>query len=496
MTRLSTSTLSSIASEVSIPEYDRGAVVPGILHIGVGHFHRAHQAMFLERLHRAGLGREWGVFGVSMRPDAPVASFAEQDHLYTLTEKHPDGRKVTSVIGAIVGFASATDGSTEVLDRLAAPSTRIVTLTITEGGYCVDPATGAFDGARSTAVSHDLADPGAAQSWLGLLLAGFARRAATEAGPITVLSCDNIQDNGRATATAVRSFAAQVAPELLGWIDANVTFPSSMVDRVVPGTSDADRRFLGDAYDLDDAWAVTSEPFAQWTIEDHFANGRPAFEEVGVDVVPDVAPYERMKLRLANGIHQGLCFFGRLLDHEYVHDAIADPDIRALLLRYIDEEAVPSLDAIPGVDFGAWGREVLVRFGNPQLRDPIERISAETSDRIPTFLLPVVVDRIRAGGSVTVSAAIVASWARYATGVDEHGDPIRVVDPRAAEIQAAAAADALRAGAFLDLDVFAGIRDSDAFAVAYREARRALDESGARATLRSLAAAPAKTGVS
>lgn len=488
MNHLDNQQLAHLPHDLHAPAYDRTALRPGIVHIGVGHFHRAHQAMYLDRLFEAGIDQDWAIWGVSMRPLAHDTAFAAQDHLYTLTEKHSDGSHVSRVIGSIIGFESAHDSTESVLNRIAEPATRIVSLTITEGGYGIDPATGTFTGAGDRRIAHDVAHPGGSQSWLGLLLNALRLRRDRSAGPLTLLSCDNIQDNGKVAERALKAFAAQVGHDMLDWIDENMTFPGSMVDRVVPATTDADRAYLAGRFDLEDGWAVTCEPFSQWTIEDNFANGRPSLDRVGVDLVPDVAPYERMKLRLANGVHQGLCFFGRLLNYRYVHEAVADPDVRSFLIRYIDEEAVPSLTPIDGVDFTAWGREVLTRFGNPQLQDPIARICAETSDRIPKFVLPVVTDRLRAEGSVEVCAAIVASWARYAQGKDEHGATIEVNDPRRESVIQAARADRETPGAFLQMkDIFGDLGDDPEFVKSFVSVRESLNSIGARATLHALA---------
>ncbi len=476
--------LADLSNELAVPHYDRDGLTPGIVHIGMGHFHRAHQAMYLDRLLQMGLAGDWAIWGVSMRSTGANDSFAAQDHLYTLTEKRSDGTRASRVIGSIVGFESAPDNLNSVLERIAAPSTRIVSLTITEGGYGIDPATRQFTGVDDPRVAYDLDHPGASRSWLGLLLNAFRLRRDRSAGPITVLSCDNIEDNGRVAEHAFTTFAELVDPEMSDWVARNVTFPGSMVDRVVPATTAADDEYLARRFGIRDDWAVTSEPFVLWTVEDNFANGRPPLELVGVDLVSEVAPYERMKLRLANGVHQGLCYFGRLLDYEYVHEAVSDPDINALLLRYIDEEAVPSLTPIDGVDFNQWGRQVLSRFGNPQLDDRISRICADSSDRIPKFVLPVVADRLRDGGTVDVCAAIVASWARYAQGVDERRRPIDVVDPRRERVMEFARMDLDDPGAFLTMrEVFDQLGDSDQFVAQFVATRTELNASGARKTL-------------
>ncbi|MFZ4896396.1 mannitol dehydrogenase family protein [Plantibacter sp. Mn2098] len=472
-----------------MPSYDRSALTAGIVQIGVGNFHRAHQAMYIDRLLNLGLGADWALWGVSVnaKPARMLNELRAQDHLYTLTEKAPDGSRSTRVIGSILGFDSAVERPEAVLARLADPSTRIIALTITEGGYGIDPATGRFSGAQDPLICEDLASAASTASWLGLIVNALRRRRETGAGPVTIMSCDNIEENGSVTREALTGFAARVAPDMLEWIDENTSFPSSMVDRVTPGTTPEDHAYLRNAYEIEDEWAVTCEPFTQWVVEDRFVNGRPDFAAAGVGVVDDVAPFERMKLRLANGTHQSLCFIGALLGFDYVHEAIADPDIRSLLLRYIDEEAVPTLDAIDGVDFTRWGRTVLERFGNPQLRDPISRICAETSDRIPKFLLPVVRDRLARGLPVETCAAVIASWARYATGIDESGAPIVVVDPRRERVMAAASRATRHPIDFLRLtEIFGSLADEPAFVAPFERALWMFHHYGARVSLRAL----------
>lgn len=469
--------------------YDRAALTAGIVHIGVGHFHRSHQAMYLHRLIALGSSNEWAIWGVTMgnKNSDVLEDFRAQDCLYSLTEKASDGARTSTVIGSIIGIESASSDHDSVVARMADPATRIISLTITEGGYGIDPATGQFGGAGDSRIEADLAAVESSQSWLGLIIHALRARSDADAGPITVMSCDNIPENGVVTRRALRGFAERVAPELLPWIDANVSFPSSMVDRVTPDTTDEDRDYLARAFGIEDTWAVICEPFSQWAVEDHFANGRPNFEAVGVEVVDDVHPYERMKLRLANGTHQALCFFGTLLGHSYVHEAIADSDLNSMLIRYIDDEAVPTLSPIAGVDISLWGHAVLGRFGNPQMEDPLTRICAETSDRIPKFLLPVIRDELRAEGSIEVCAAVVASWARYALGIDERGKPLDVSDTRRRAVMKAARADVERPGAFLQLnDVFGDLASEERFVVAYKNAVQMLRLSGARELVRSL----------
>ncbi|MGC0362991.1 mannitol 2-dehydrogenase [Rhodococcus sp. 27YEA15] len=490
--KLSNSTLHSLPSDVVVPTYDRSDLTPGIVHIGVGHFHRSHQAMYLDRLLHTEAGAGWAIWGVSIESKGEdiADALAGQDGLYSLTEKDPDGATRTTVIGSIVGFDRAADDGEPVISRLADPNTKIISLTITEGGYGIDPVTGAFSGAGDPLIEADLADPNSNRSWLGLVVKALIRRKESGAGAVTLMSCDNIQENGHVAREALIGFTKAVAPELLSWIDANMSFPSSMVDRVTPGTVDADRAFLSETYGVDDAWPVTCEPFTQWVLEDNFAAGRPALETVGVDVVADVEPYELMKLRLANGTHQALCYFGHLLGLEYVHEAIADPGINAMLLRYIDEEAVPTLRPIPGVDLHGWGRTVLQRFGNPQIKDRLSRICEDTSDRIPKFVLPGVRDQLAASRPVAVCAAVVAGWARYAEGTDENGDAIDVRDPRREQLMTAAGLNRENPTAFLDVtEIFGDLGATEAFAGPYRSALSTLHTAGTRALLDSLTTA-------
>jgi mannitol 2-dehydrogenase len=492
MKELSNATLTSLPAAVAPPRYDRTALRSGIVHIGVGHFHRAHQAMYLDELMRHGLATDWAICGAGVRPtDAAVCdALIAQDHLYTLTVKQADGTRHSRVIGSLNGYRYAPNDPHGLIAQIADPATRIVSLTITEGGYGIDPATGAFTG-DSAEIQADLREnvtPN--QTAFGIVLEAMRLRRSHGYGGLTIMSCDNIQHNGRVARTAFLGFAERKDPDLARWMREHITFPNSMVDRVTPGTVDADRAHIEQAHGYRDRWPVTCEPFHQWVLEDTFAAGRPPLENAGVDVVTDVEPYELMKLRLANGTHQALCYFGHLLGHRYVHEAIADPDIHALLLRYIDEEAVPTLLPIAGVDPRAYGRTVLKRFANPEIRDPLTRICAETSDRIPKFLLPVVTAQLEVGGPVRHSAAVVASWARYAEGVDEQGQPIDVVDPRRDSLMAAARKQSGNPTAFIqDRSVFGDLAQSTRFVRDYADALARIRTKGARTALRELSAA-------
>ena len=411
------------------PTYDRKRLNVGIVHFGVGGFHRAHQAMYLDRLMNAGEALDWAICGVGvMEADRQMQEALDaQACLYTLVEKHSDGVYEARIVGSIIEYLYAPDDPAAVIARLTDEATRIVSLTVTEGGYSIDDVTGEFN-PQSPGVAHDL-EPGAVPlTFFGLITEALARRRENGTDPFTIVSCDNLQGNGRLARKAFTSFACLRDPDLGNWVEQTVRFPNSMVDRITPATTDADREEIRIRFGIEDRWPVVCEPFVQWVLEDSFSNGRPPFEQVGVQVVDHVEPYELMKLRLLNASHQGLCYFGRLCGYELVHEAAADPLFRTFLRGYMDREATPTLEPVPGVDLDDYKDTLIERFSNPEVRDTIARLCAESSDRIPKWLLPVVRAQLSLGGEIVRSAAIVASWARYAEGIDEHGEPIEVVD--------------------------------------------------------------------
>ncbi|GMA25390.1 hypothetical protein GCM10025864_31490 [Luteimicrobium album] len=312
--------------DVPTPAYDRTAVSTGIVHFGVGGFHRAHQAMYLDRLMGEGKALDWGICGVGVLPsDARMAGvMAAQDGLYTLVLKHPDGTWEPRVIGSIVEYLYAPDDPEAVVEKLADPATRIVSLTVTEGGYNFNQVTGEFDASNPDVVA-DLAPGATPRTVFGLVVEGLARRRARGVAPFTVMSCDNIQGNGQMARRTFGAFARLRDPGLADWIDANVSFPSCMVDRITPVTTDDDRREIAERFGVEDAWPVVCEPFTQWVLEDRFPLGRPPYGDVGVQLVDDVEPYELMKLRLLNASHQALCYLGYLAGYRLAHDAAQDP---------------------------------------------------------------------------------------------------------------------------------------------------------------------------
>ncbi|GAB3134460.1 mannitol dehydrogenase family protein [Tsukamurella serpentis] len=476
-------------SGAALPDYQRAAVGCGIVHFGVGGFHRAHQAVYLDRL-LADEGAAWGICGVGLRPaDAAMRdALAPQDGLYTLTLKHPDGRVETSVIGSIVDYLFAPDDPETVIERLAAPEVRIVSLTITEGGYNFSATTGEFD-TENPDVRHDLTDGAAPRTVFGYVTQALRRRRDRGIGAFTVMSCDNIEGNGHVAARTFIAFARMADPELAQWITEEVRFPNSMVDRITPATPGTLRGEVAAATGIDDRWPVVAEPYTQWVLEDTFSAGRPRFEDVGVQVVDDVAPYELMKLRLLNAGHQALGHFARLLGYEYVHDAAADPDVRGLLRRYMQNEGRPTLHPVPGIDLDDYIDTLIERFSNPAIADTVSRLCQDASDRIPKWLVPVIVSRLDSGTSAPLAAAVVAAWTRSCEGTADDGAAIRIVDRDAERLAERARRSRETPLAFVAApDLFGDLADRPGFTGPYLEALTALRENGARATLRNLLA--------
>ena len=487
-TPLTSSTLEQFAAQVPVPGYDRAAVSVGIVHFGVGGFHRAHEAMYLDRLMNQDEALDWGICGVGVlagdkRMEEVLSS---QDGLYTLIAKHPDGTLEPRVIGSIVRYLFAPEDPEAVLDVLTDERTRIVSLTVTEGGYNFNPVTGEFD-ETNPGVAADLV-PGALPSTVfGFVVEALRRRRASGTAPFAVMSCDNIQGNGAVARSMFSAFADLKDTELGKWLRTEVAFPNSMVDRITPVTAEHDRALLAERYGINDQWPVVCEPFTQWVLEDHFPGGRPRWEDAGVQVVTDVEPYELMKLRLLNASHQAMCYSGYLTGYRYAHEVAADPVFVEFLLRYMRTEASPTLAEVPGVDLAAYQQTLLERFANPEVRDTVARLCAESSDRIPKWLVPVIRANLATGGDIACSATVVASWARYAEGVDEQGGDIVIVDRLRDELMDLARKQRSRPLTFLENpELFGDLAADERFAAAYLDALASFHEVGARRTLEKI----------
>ena len=486
MTALAAAGLDAVGNDIPVPSYDRTAVTPGIVHFGVGGFHRAHQAMYLDRLMTEGKALDWGIVGVGVLPnDRRMAEvMAAQDCLYTLVVKHPDGTLEPRVVGSIVGYLFAPDDPEAVLARMVDPATRIVSLTITEGGYHVNQVTGELDTAGLEADLEPGATPGSA---FGFIVEALRRRREAGVPPFTVMSCDNIPGNGHVARKMIAAFARLKDPSTADFLENEVRFPNCMVDRITPVTADADRAALAERFGIEDGWPVVCEPFTQWVLEDDFGGVRPPYEDVGVQIVEDVEPYEFMKLRLLNASHQALCYLGYLDGYRYAHEVCQDKLYVDFLLGYMDHEGTPTLPPVPGVDLDRYKHQLIERFANPEVRDTLARLCAESSDRIPKWLLPVVREQLAAGREIKRAVLVVASWARYAEGVDEQGQPIEVVDRLRDKLVDRAQHNREDPLVFIaDPDLFGDLASDERFVTPYKAALRSLHEIGARATVEAL----------
>jgi mannitol 2-dehydrogenase len=480
--RLSQDTLAHFP-DVPVPRYDRRQVRTGIVHIGIGGFHRSHEAMYVDRLLTAGQ-LNWGICGVGTQPaDRRMGEVLKaQDCLYTLLLKHPDGQLEPRVIGSLTDFLYAPDDPAAVIARLVDPSVKIVSLTITEGGYHVDPDSRIFQPVEPQLLL-DLQPGAVPHTAFGLISAALAERLRLDIEPFTVMSCDNLPGNGDIARLAIAGFASLRDREFGEWVRRRVAFPNSMVDRITPATTDDDRELITSRFGIEDAWPVVCEPFVQWVLQDRFPAGRPAWDSVSVQLVPDVQPYELMKLRLLNAGHQVICYLGYLAGYRYTDEVCSDPLFADFLMRYLESEASPTLPAVPGVDLAEYRRLLLSRFANPHVRDTLARLCAEGSDRIPNFVLPVIRDRIGTGDSFELSALVAAAWARYCEGVDEQGRPIALTDRSLEAVRAAASAQRADPRAFLGTPFFGELGQNQEFVAAFERHLNTLHSGGARAAI-------------
>jgi fructuronate reductase len=493
LTRLGLGTLDRLPADVARPGYDVRAARVGIVHLGIGAFHRAHQAVYVDDRLAAG-ERDWAICGASLRSPDTSDALGPQDGLYTVAIRSAEGERLR-VVGAVRRLLVAPSDPEALLQAMSDPAVRIVSLTVTEKGYCHDPATGTLREDHPDIVA-DLRTPLAPRSAPGFLVEALRRRRDARAKPFTVLCCDNLPANGRTVAAVVRRLAELREPALGRWIADEVAFPSTMVDRIVPATTDADRRAIAERLRLEDAWPVMTEPFSQWVIEDRFANGRPRLEEAGAELVADVAPYELMKLRLLNGSHSTLAYLGYLAGYETVSDTVANLAFARLIRRLMDEEITPTLTVPPGADLSRYKASLLERFANPALKHRTWQIAMDGSQKLPQRLLGTIRDRLRAGAPIERLGLGVAAWMRYVLGVDEAGRPIDVRDPMSARLldlaQAAGPeADRLAPALFGVREVFGEDLPQDPrFATAVTGALGRLLAHGARRTVEEAAGAP------
>jgi fructuronate reductase len=488
MTRLSANTLSSVPAGVRVPDYDRAQITPGIVHLGIGAFHRAHMAVYVDDLLKD--HPDWAIVGASLRRPDTKEALEPQDGLFTVAVRDASGTH-PRVIGSILKVLDANTEREDLLALMASPQIRIVSLTVTEKGYCHDPATGELD-QRHPDIVHDLANPQAPKSAPGMLVEALARRKAAGIAPFAVMSCDNLPSNGETVKRIVSKFAQLRDPALGDWV-ADVAFPGTMVDRIVPSTTDADRAMVGELIGAEDAWPIMTEPFTQWVIEDHFPDGRPPFERAGAQMVEDVEPFERMKLRMLNGSHSTMAYLGYLAGYEYISDVMGDEDFVRLIHGLMTEEVMPTLD-MPGVDLGAYRDQLLERFRNPALKHRTWQIAMDGSQKLPQRLLGTIRDRIAAGQPFERLGLGVAAWMRYVVAIDEKGENIDVRDPLAMRMMAIAAdagddAEALYEGLVGLSEVFGGdLAGNQTFGETVATHLDSLFEVGVKETVRNVVA--------
>jgi fructuronate reductase len=488
--RLNAGSLGSLPASLRRPGYDRAALGIGIVHLGLGAFHRAHQAVYTEDRLEAGEA-DWGICGLSLRSPAVRDALAPQDGLYTVLTRGPGGDQAR-IIGSVLEALTVPEQPELALSRLADPATRVISLTVTEKAYCRD-ASGALD-EQHPDIWHDLDGQGTPRSVPGLLAAALRRRAETGAGAVTLMTCDNLPDNGRTLERVLGRFVALRDPSLAGWMAENVSFPATMVDRIVPATTDADRAAIA-ALGYEDAWPIVAEPFSQWVIEDRFVNGRPRWEEAGALMVQDVHAYELMKLRCLNGAHSSLAYLGSLAGIETVSEAMAEPLLADFLKVLWVRDVIPTLPPVPGIDLPGYTAELEERFRNPAIRHRLLQIAMDGSQKLPQRLLRTAAERLAQGEVPQRIALAVAAWMLFLLGEDETGGSHKIDDPIGEKLSATARGAGRDAAALSDAlfalpEVFgADLAAHDGFRAAVREALALLLRDGVRGALRATLAA-------
>jgi len=481
-TQLSAAALPTITT-AAVPAYDRNTLKPGIVHFGVGNFHRAHQAVYLDDLFATGGDHDWALIGAGVRDadEAMRQKLEAQDWLNTVVEQEADASSAR-ITGGMIDYLQPGD-TRAIIDTLADPAIRIVSLTITEGGYYIDPASQTFDPAHPD-IAFDAANMAAPKTAFGLILAGLLARRAAGLQPFTVMSCDNIPGNGHVTQNAVVGLAELVDPALAQWVKGNVAFPNGMVDRITPATSVREITLLADDFDIADNWPVFCENFRQWVLEDNFPAGRPALEKVGVQFVSDVAPYEHMKIRILNGGHAAIAYPAGLLDIHFVHEAMAHPLVAAFLKKVERDEIIPIVPPVPDTDLADYFALCEKRFANPKIGDTVRRLALDGSNRQPKFIIPSALDRVQRHQSVNGLALVSALWCRYCYGTTDSGAVIEPNDPSWDRLTAQAHLAKADPRTWLSMtDIYGDLARSPAFIAAFGNALTMLWSVGTRTTL-------------
>lgn len=483
LTPLRLARLGQMSPDVTVPRYDRAALSAGMVHIGLGNFHRAHQAWYTHRLMQDGQALDWAIVGAGVRANdaAMRRRLLAQDCLTTLIALDPAGR-AAEITGAMIDFAEVQADNAALIARMAQPGIRIVSLTVTEGGYCQDPATGRLDVAHPD-IAHDAAHPAQPRTAFGAMVAALRLRRDSGAGPFTGLSCDNLQGNGTILRQTVTGLARLSDPALADWIDSACSFPDSMVDCIVPATGPREIA-MAQAFGIDDAAPVTHERFRQWVIEDDFCAGRPDWDRVGASLVADVHAYETMKIRILNGGHQVICGAGELLGLGTIAATMSHPGIGALFGRIATDEIAPHVADVPGMTVAGYIALIARRFANPEIADTTRRVAFDGFSRHGGFILPSVRDGLARGTPVAGLALVSAIWARYCLGVTEGGAPIPANDPHWPALQDAARAALTRPAAWLEQRALYGeLAGVPRFAGAFAHWHQGLGARGVAATV-------------
>ena len=478
---LNQNNLSAITKQIPYPSYSRASLKTGIVHIGVGGFHRSHQAYYMHQLLEKYNELEWGICGVGLREADRAIShvFNKQDCLYTLVTQFPDGTDKSEVIGSIHEFLLAVDEPDLVIDKMAQPDTKIVSLTITEGGYNFNTSTGAFNFDNAD-IQHELVHPHEPRTVYGYLTGALRKRKSNGLSPFTILSCDNIQHNGDIAREMVLSFVSKQDVELAEWIAEKASFPNTMVDRITPVTTPEVIEHLNNKYEITDEWPVVCEPFIQWVVEDNFCNGRPTLEKVGVQFVADVTPYETMKIRLLNAGHSVLGIPGAILGYPTIDICMKDPVIASFMRKFMDVEVTLVLKAAEGIDVEQYKDKLEERFANPNIKDSVSRICSESSAKLPKFLIPTLLENLASGGSIKYATFILAAWCYYSDkGINEKGESFEIIDAQKEELNRAATNTANNWAAFLNQpEIFGELPNNERFVKEYISAAKNIYKEG------------------
>ena len=430
--KLADTNLGRLPDTLQKPLYNRHQIKAGIVHLGLGAFHRAHLALYTENIlnrNGGGDGKDWGIIGVSLRSPDIRDKLRPQDNLYTVIEKGVSKDKAY-IVGAIKTVLVAPENPEKILSVMSSNDCKIISLTITEKGYCCHPASGSLD-IHHPDIIHDLKNLSKPRSALGFLVASLGIRKTKGARIITIVCCDNLSHNGDRLKKLVTEFAGYIDKKLARWIKENIPFPNTVVDRIVPATSAENILELKKNYGYFDQAAVKTEAFSQWIIEDKFASGRPKWEEAGVLLVNDIKPYEGVKIRLLNGCHSAIAYLGYLAGHKYVHQVMAQPDFNKFICTLMHQEIRPTINPPAGLDMRQYCQDLLIRFTNPALHHETYQIGMDGSQKIPQRVLPVLNDQLKRRGKTAGLLLVIAAWMRYTCGIDEQGKVFAVQDPMA-----------------------------------------------------------------